>query len=208
MIEIKDIEKRLLNRGASPMDPQTYYAVMVPLIEVEDGSGLHVLFEVRAHELQAQPGEVCLPGGKKEEGESPEECAIRETCEELCIKPSCLKVIGQLDYMVSYSGFTLYPYIGLIEDGCFKDGRFNNDEVHETFTVPLDFFLENEPLLYEYNVVPQIPEDFPYHLIGEDKNYSWRTGRSEIPIYKYGDHTIWGLTARIMKGLVRILKSS
>lgn len=203
-MNIRDIEKTFAHRTPCPIDTPKYYAVMVPIIK--RGEELSILFEVRSHELQVQPGEVCLPGGRQEEGESPEECAIRETCEELCIKPSQMDVIGPLDYLNAYSNFTLYPFLCVIEDHVIKEDHFNPDEVHETFQVPLDFFLEQDPILFTFPVEPVIPKDFPYHLIGEDKEYNWRKGTSIVPIYKYEGHTIWGLTARIIQRMAEVLR--
>ncbi len=203
-MDLKYIEKTFQHKTPFPMDPHSYYAVMVPIIKEKEN--LSLLFELRSHELQVQPGEVCFPGGRKEEGESTEECAIRETCEELCIKPSQLKVIGPLDYMIAYSGFTLYPYLGVIDMEAIKSRSFNHHEVHDTFLVPFDFFLNTEPLNYSYTAEPVIPKEFPYHLIGEKENYNWRIATSEIPIYTYDNHVIWGLTARIVKHLIETLK--
>ena len=55
-------------------------AVFMPLVEA-DGK-LSLLFEVRS-KLIGQAGEVCFPGGRIEEGESPLDAAVRETMEEL-----------------------------------------------------------------------------------------------------------------------------
>ena len=50
------------------LDGRRSYAVLVPLVEREDG--IHVLYEVRALTLRRQPGEVCFPGGHIEAGEA------------------------------------------------------------------------------------------------------------------------------------------
>jgi 8-oxo-dGTP pyrophosphatase MutT (NUDIX family) len=41
-----------------------YGAVVIPLIETKDG--YDVLFEVRSSKIEAQPGDICLPGGAME----------------------------------------------------------------------------------------------------------------------------------------------
>ena len=41
-----------------------------------------ILYEVRSEHMDRQPGETCLPGGERDEGETAEECAFRELYEE------------------------------------------------------------------------------------------------------------------------------
>ena len=77
------IADQLNNRVPGLMDASGRYAVLVPLVE-RDGE-VYVLYEVRAATMRRQPGEVCFPGGHIEGDESPENCAVRETWEELGI---------------------------------------------------------------------------------------------------------------------------
>ncbi|MFR3920841.1 MAG: NUDIX domain-containing protein [Dysosmobacter welbionis] len=58
------------------------YAVLCPLVERPDG--LHLLFEVRSAALHRQPGECVSPGAGWRRGDA-EQCALRETEEELAI---------------------------------------------------------------------------------------------------------------------------
>lgn len=203
-MNIKIIENIVKNRTAEPLKPHNYYGVMLPLIQ--QGEKLSVLFEVRSNNLLMQPGEVCFPGGRKEEGESHQECAIRETCEELCLNPDDIDLIGAIDYLNAYNNFTLYPFVGQIKCKDIDNITFNHDEVQEVFLVPLDFFLENDPMSFTLPIAPQIPKDFPYELISTKGSYSWRQGESIVPIYKYGSRTIWGLTARIVCNFSQLLR--
>lgn len=202
-MNIDRIIKSVKNRKAQPLKPYTYYGVLLPLIQ--QGDKLSILFEVRSDNLVMQPGEICFPGGRKEEGESPEECAIRETCEELCISPDKIQLIGPIDYLNAYSNFTLYPFVGIIKYQDIINLPFNHDEVQETFMVPLDYFLDNQPRWFNYPVVPQIPHDFPYHLINDKGSYQWRSGKTIIPIYNYENRNIWGLTARIIHNFTQLI---
>ena len=43
-------------------------------------------------------GKINGPGGKLEPGETPEQCAIRETQEELCITPTGVEFVGELHF--------------------------------------------------------------------------------------------------------------
>ena len=55
-------------------------AVLVPL--VRQNGEYCLLYEIRSAAVR-QPGEVCFPGGKRENGETAVQCALRETREEL-----------------------------------------------------------------------------------------------------------------------------
>lgn len=202
-ITIKDFEDTFRDREPKSLGAYQYYAVLVPLVE-KDGK-LHILYEVRAENLKRQPGEVCFPGGRIENGESAEECAVRETSEELNIKKSNIRVIAQMDFLHTYSNFTLYSLLGVIDYEVISKAEVNPDEVKETFLVPVSFFAENEPETYYFDVLPNIGPDFPYEKINLKDGYNWRKGKSTVPIYHYEDRVIWGLTARITNHLMALV---
>jgi peroxisomal coenzyme A diphosphatase NUDT7 len=202
-ITLKDFEDTFRNREPKSLGSYQYYSVLVPLVE-KDGE-LHVLYEVRAENLRRQPGEVCFPGGRIENDESAEECAVRETSEELNIRPEDIKVIAQMDFLHTYSNFTLYSLLGVIDYNVVKDITVNPDEVKEIFLVPVSFLAENDPEIYCFDVLPNIGPDFPYEKINLPNGYNWRKGRSTVPIYRYGDRVIWGLTARITNHLMELV---
>ncbi|MDD4593268.1 MAG: CoA pyrophosphatase [Parabacteroides sp.] len=191
------------NRMPTSLSDYRFYSVLMPLVKKEEE--LHLLYEVRSDTLKIQPGEICFPGGRVEEGESPKECAIRESCEELNISPEQIKYIAQLDYIHTYSGFTMYPFLGTIDYDVVKGMKVNQDEVKEIFLVPLSFLLETEPEIYTFDVLPKGIESFPYEKINR-KDYKWRKGKSVVPIYQYKNRHIWGLTARITHHVIKILK--
>lgn len=199
-ITIKDFEDTFRNREPKSLGSYQYYSVLVPLVE-KDGEP-HLLYEVRAENLRRQPGEVCFPGGRIENGESAEDCAVRETSEELNIKRSDIRVIAQMDFLHTYSNFTLYSVLGVIDYDVVSKIDVNQDEVKEIFLVPVSFLAENEPEIYCFDVLPNIGPDFPYEKINLPNGYNWRKGKSTVPIYRYGDRVIWGLTARITSHLM------
>lgn len=141
-----------------------------------------------------------------EKGESSKECAVRETAEELSIRHKDIKVISKLDYMLTYSNFTLYSYLGVISYDVLEKAKINEEEVKEIFLVPLSFFMEQDPFIYEFDVVPLVGEDFPYDMINSKNGYNWRKGESIVPIYRYNDYVIWGLTGRITYNFINTLK--
>ena len=83
MRDLEHLRRRYADHVPGLLGARHSYAVLCPLVERPDG--LHLLFEVRSAALHRQPGEVCFPGGRMEAGETPEQCALRETEEELAI---------------------------------------------------------------------------------------------------------------------------
>jgi peroxisomal coenzyme A diphosphatase NUDT7 len=203
-MRITDLEEIFAERKPKPYGTYHYFSVLVPLVQ-KDGT-LHLLFEIRADGLKRQPGEVCFPGGKLEKGETPAEGAIRETSEELNIPEDKIRIISELDYIYTYSNFTLYSFLGVIDHEEILKAQVNQDEVKAIFLVPLDFFLENDPYVTTLEVSPLVGDDFPYDLIKSQSSYNWRKGRTTIPIYNYEGNVIWGLTGKIIQNMVRIIR--
>ncbi|MCK4257842.1 MAG: CoA pyrophosphatase [Halanaerobiales bacterium] len=204
-MNINDITNKIKNREAMPIDIKAKYSVLLPLINV-DGE-LHILFEVRSNDLDTQPGEISFPGGKVESGETFQDAAVRETSEELNIPIEQIEIINELDYMVSPFNLIIHCYAGLLNVEDWKKIKFNQNEVAEIFTVPLKFFIDNQPSAYPSYITVQLEEDFPYHLIPNGKDYDWRRGRYPVYFYHYKDYTIWGITAKLMKNFIDILNN-
>ena len=200
------LEGLLQNRKPGLMDASSRYAVLVPLVEREDG--FYLLYEVRAQSLRRQPGEVCFPGGRMEGTESPEACALRETEEELGIPAGSVRVLGQLDFIAHRANFIMYPVLALLGGEAVDRMNPNPAEVGETFLVPLDHLLTTQPLEYDYKLIPQTGENFPYELIGIPRDYRWQAGGENVPVYPWEGHAIWGLTGRITRHLVNLLREN
>lgn len=200
--DIEKIEQIFKERKPGVVGQYRYFSVLFPLVE-QDGV-LHVLFEVRAHDMKTQPGEVCFPGGMLEGEETPSQCALRETCEEIGICEDDIRLIARLDSVVNYSGFTIYSYLGVIDARALDRLKLNEGEVDEVFLVPLEWFVENAPKVHDVEIKPDTA-DFPYEDVGVDKDYPWRCGRMDVPVYTWNEHYIWGLTARMMRNFVRVI---
>ena len=185
-MDLEQLKRSLLGRTPGLMDATGQYSVLVPLVERE--GGLSLLYEVRAGSLRRQPGEVCFPGGRLEGAESPEECALRETWEELGIPREKIRILGRLDFVAHRANFILHP-----------------DEVAEVFQVPLEHLRNEPPLEYHYDLIPRPDENFPYELIGIPRDYRWQIGGEDVPIYLWKGHIIWGLTGRITRHLTALL---
>lgn len=199
-----DALKRILSaRTPAPMDATHRCAVLVPLVERE--GELHLLYELRAASLSAQPSEVCFPGGGMEPGESAVDCALRETWEELGIPPQSIQVLGALDYICHRSGFVLYPFLAQVEEQALAGMILNAAEVDEVFTIPLSALRTMSPLEYRYDLVPTLPEDFPFDALGITPDYPWRVAGESGPIYPWQGKAVWGLTGRITRHVLQLL---
>jgi peroxisomal coenzyme A diphosphatase NUDT7 len=205
-MDLSAIKRKFHNRTPRILGSDDFYrfSVLLPLIEV-DGD-IHILFEVRSKQLRRQPGDICFPGGKVDETDRTEQdTAIRETCEELGIKEEDLSDIYPMDYIVSSFGTFIFPYIAVLE----KTTALlpNPSEVAETFTVPLSFFLKNEPNVYKVGFTIEPEKDFPLDLIAGGENYNWQTRKVDEYFYFYEDRVIWGLTAKILKHFTGEIKT-
>ena len=195
-----DLSRLLAGRKPDLMDKRGEFSVLVPLVEGDEG--LSLLYEVRAKTMHSQPGEICFPGGRAEGNETPEECALRETWEELAIPPRAVHILGRLDFIAHRAGFLMHAVAAKIDREAAEHMRPSPAEVAETFFVPLDFFLKNPPLDLSYDLVPNPGTDFPYEQAGIPRDYAWRLGRETVPVYRWRDRVIWGLTGRITRNLV------
>jgi len=165
----------------------------------------YLCFEVRALNLKHQPGDVCLPGGKIEIGESAKQASIRETKEELNLKDEDFDLIGDMDYFISPYNSIMYGFVSKLIN---EQEIPNASEVDHLFWVPLKFFMEKEPLVFHIEMNPNMKSNFPYHLIRGGENYKFHKGRLEQLFYEYAEHVIWGFTALMVKRFVDIIKKS
>ena len=175
-------------------------AVCIALIPGEEE--YEILFEIRSRKIDAQPGDICLPGGAIEAGESPQEAAVRETCEELLISPGQVKVLGPFDVFRA-GNVIIYPYVAILED--YRD-TYSRDEVSEILRVPLSFFLNARPDVYRIPYQPVFSDDFPFDRIYGGREYKWRKMEQTTYFYQYKDHTIWGFTAMMIHAFTRMLQ--
>jgi hypothetical protein len=79
-------------------------------------------------------------------------------------------------------------------------------EVDHLFTVPLNFFIENEPRTQMIKITSEPEEDFPYSEIEQFGKYNWLYGKSKVYYYKYNQYIIWGITAKILHNFIEHIK--
>ena len=196
-ITLNEIKEKLKDRPIGVIGKRKEYAVLIPLVEKE--GEIHLLLEVRSKDIR-QPGDVCFPGGRVEEGESFEETALRETFEEIGIPVDDIESYGRFDSMLEVNRIRMHTLVGKLPED-WKDKIKTDSEVAELFTVPLSFFKENEPDYYRGKII-QDTEGFPYEKHGINPNYKWRDAYQDMFFWHWEGHTIWGLTAAIIQWFV------
>ena len=192
-MEIRDFYNTYRDHQPRLLGGRSNFAVLVPLVEGPEG--LSLLYEVRPAKLHHHSGEVCFPGGRMEPGETPRQCALRETREELGIPAERIELLGDLDFLYLRSEGLMYPVLGRVDPAAPL--RPSPDEVRDTFTVPLSFLRAHPPAIYRYPLRPEIGADFPYDKVGAAADYPWQAGHMEVPVYEGLPYPLWGLTARI-----------
>ncbi len=168
-------------------------AVVIPLVWKENC--WQVLFQVRSRHLKIQPGDICFPGGGVDAGETPEETAVREVCEELLLEPAQIDVLGQVDGTIGPTGSPIWAFAAVLQD---YHGTFSVDEVAEVFTVPLEELCAITPQtgLTKQRSEPQ--EGFPKELIPGYREEIWIVRQKELLFYPWNGYMIWGATARLL----------
>jgi 8-oxo-dGTP pyrophosphatase MutT (NUDIX family) len=75
----------------------------------------HVVLTKRAATLGRHGGQVSLPGGVSEPGETFEQTALREAREEIALAPDGIRVLGALTPLdIPVSGFRLHPIVACV----------------------------------------------------------------------------------------------
>jgi len=158
--------------------------VLIPLFSMNGGCA--VLFTKRTDTVEHHKGQISFPGGAvDDEDNSFIDTALRESHEEVGIRPEDVKILGPMDDTLTLaSNFVIHPVVGLIPYP--YDFVISEVEVERVIPVPLNLFHpENREArgdVFEYMGEPY-------------------TG----PTFFYKGDVIWGATAKIMEKFMKIV---
>jgi 8-oxo-dGTP pyrophosphatase MutT (NUDIX family) len=147
---------------------------------VERPAGLTVIFTRRADTLRRHTGQVALPGGRCDPGETPWRTALREAEEEIGLAPAKVTLAGLATPYWTGTGFCVTPVVGFAPPDISLTA--NPDEVAEIFEAPFGFLMD-------------------------PANYEEREGRTpagDVRRYyalEWADQLIWGATAAMVLAL-------
>ncbi len=118
------------------LDPALTRAAVAATLVGDSRGRACFLITRRSSRLRDHPGQWALPGGRIDQGESPEDAALRELDEEIGLRLPSREILGRLDDFVTRSGFAITPVV--CWGGESRLFEPNPDEVEAVYTVPMD----------------------------------------------------------------------
>jgi 8-oxo-dGTP pyrophosphatase MutT (NUDIX family) len=176
-----DIRRRLTERPRREIsDPGLRpAAVVVPLVPA--AAGLSVLLTRRTDDVEHHKGEICFPGGRVDPGDKDSlAAALRETWEEVGVRPEHLHVLGPLDDFVSITGYRVRPFAALLDRPDYPYAP-EPREVDEILVIPV------------------------HHLLGPAHHQMEEHAPGELRHrFHWQGRVVWGLTASILHHFLRV----
>ncbi len=195
-----EIRERIRANQPEIIEIRKNSAVLLPLVETEEG--LSVLYEKRTGNI-SHAGETCFPGGAVDKSESAEDAVKREVFEELGLREGeDYELYGQFAKFPLITGMCVNIFVGKLNDGALGRIVPSAAEVEEWFTIPVSFMLAGESMRYEYKLLQDIDPCNLKGYIGLPDDYQLPSGRVRMPVWKYGGHVLWGMTARMTRAFL------
>lgn len=148
-------------------------------------AGAAVPLTVRASGLTRHAGQISLPGGATDPGETLIDAALREAAEEIGVDPGAVRVLGELTPVhVLVSGFTLHPIVGIAD--ARPAFRAAPGEVEQILEVSLDDLRDASRIRQGTRIREGIAIEYPY--------------------FDLHGHQVWGATAMVLGEFICVLK--
>jgi len=146
--------------------------------------GPSIPLTIRASGLRRHAGQISLPGGATDEGETLVQAALREAHEEIGVDPARVRVLGELTPVyVLVSGFTLHPIVGITDER--PDFTPAAHEVEELIEVSIDDLKDASNIRQGIRTREGVAIEYPYFDLR-------------------GSH-VWGATAMVLGEFVCLL---
>ena len=156
-------------------------AVLIPIIHREET--LSVLLTERSPDLKHHAGQISFPGGRMDAADRDiRATALRETQEEVGIDAECVSPLGELQPMVTRTGFEVHPCIARVP--AQLDYTVDPGEFDSVFSPQLARFADKAC----YRLEPMSD--------GERSRM--------VPHYQVEQDNVWGVTAAVLAQLVNI----
>ena len=149
---------------------------------------VHVALTVRGSGLRNHTGQVSLPGGRVDAGETFEAAALREAQEEIGVDPATVEILGRLTPLhIPVSGFILHPVVGYTSmRPAFQRAEW---EVARIIEAPVS--LLSDPAVIKREMRTRT-------LQGQSIDVN-------VPYYDVDGEKVWGATAMVLSEFCAIL---
>lgn len=149
------------------------------------GNNWYFYLTKRTKTVEHHKGQISLPGGMLEKGESHKEAAIRETFEELGVQSRDINIIGPLTPLyIPISNFKIFPFVGWLKSA--PKLNIQSKEVSKVFS----------PSIYSLTD-PKTKKIKHSTLLGQ---------KVQIPFFNLKNEVVWGATSMILSEFKKILK--
>ena len=170
--------------GRAMLSPGAARPAAALLLIYPGEAGVAVPLTVRASTLARHAGQISLPGGATEPGETLAQAALREASEEIGIDPLEVRILGELTPVhVLVSGFTLHPVVGVTD--AKPPFQAAPGEVAEILEVRLDDLRDASRIRTGTRLREGAAIEYPYFDL-------------------YG-HQVWGATAMVLGEFICLL---
>lgn len=170
-----------------PLPPEIQPKEAGVLILLFPGKGdLSFFLTRRTDTVENHKGQVSLPGGAQEAGESLEQTALRETCEELLIDPACVQILdGPLTPVyIPVSGFRATAFVAFTPER--PSVTPEPGEVVEIIEASLELIVDEKSVAEE--------------------EWEIRGYKGSVPFFNVNGHKVWGATAMMLGEFVEMLR--
>lgn len=145
----------------------------------------HFFLTKRTNTVNHHKGQISLPGGVVETGESLEGAALRETHEEIGVDKKNIHLIGSLSsFYIPVSGFEMFPFIGWVKTE--PETSIHDKEVDRIFSSSIPEFILDKTQKTKKDTLKGFPVNIPY--------------------FDMSGETVWGATSMILAEFKLILK--
>jgi 8-oxo-dGTP pyrophosphatase MutT (NUDIX family) len=152
---------------------------------------LRVPLTVRGAGMRKHTGQVSLPGGSVDEGESIEAAGLREAAEEIGVVPGAIELLGRLTPLqIPVSGFLLHPVVGVTpQRPAFRTAEW---EVARLLEVSVDRL--GDPAIIKRET--------------RTREREGRTVHVDVPYFEIEGEKVWGATAMVLAEFLEVLRSA
>jgi len=155
-------------------------AAMILIFPGHEGPA--VPLTLRHHSLPRHAGQVSLPGGALDPGESALAAALREAEEEIGVVSDRIRVLGPLSTLwIAASNFVVHPFVGVTD--VRPEFRLRANEVSALLEVPVRHLRDRGRLRWAART-------------------AGRPGR--YPYFDVGNEVVWGATAMMLGEFVSL----